>query len=897
MRDATYKRGRRLNPPEKSQEWRIVVLVSFVPVLFCGLLNGILSEGFSQQGICLLYFLGFTVLPVALYGIQRYGGLFTKTSGITPSGWLVLCLNLLFCFWVSAVPVRASLLSGMSYLFAAYLLLIILRPALFKNSTEVIITPIATVTISAAILGIVLLAFLNTFVEHLWFDRFDGIATEIPHFGGWPAVLVGAFAIVSGYALWQGKVSSIDAHSGWTLLFCFSPLLLFSIQSSFDIDHYDAFVAPAIAVLHGRVPLGDVFSQYGLGYLLFTLAFLVLPNTYTVCASIVSLMNIAAFVLYLLMLRIFIKNAYAFCLLGFSSIMGIYFCNGMSINLLPSALGFRYLPSMLFVYFLLKTESTEDNKLNSRSNVVFLLFNALWSLECLVFYFLIAGFYRWLMTRTVKAVFLSLATFFIQLMLGILVFFCLYYLIFKQFPNYIVYLEHPLSYIIGKDTGKSFHQAIDPFTNRYLFFLPMALMSMIVFYFSLFGPRNTAKDFSTNKLYLVNFSGIVFFVYIAVHSFVFFIKLEFIFFVLPFFGTLWLVKEKANNEIFKWMSSIIIWITSLTFFCVFVSKIFYYQPVNAGVNDSVIYHIVHFNKKVFKDFWYNFNNFCNKPGYSKNHSAMLFSVFQNACQKYDFHQEIKEIIDKYYRNKEEMIIFSVSAIEILFENHKYHSIMVNPMNDMTVDATENKIIQDKIDAVKYGDIVVVDKDIGLDNFESEVLTRLGDKFEFNKIDETPHLWVFKLANKKNDSPPWFLGKKHFIAYLGKNGLVDYSQTMDMEKLRLPSYFYYDQVLTIEMDFEKPFLVTGLKLWHLIGNRDVIKYRFFSNNALKNFTILVSEDKKNWKIVLSEENYFMNDKKNYYKDITPITAKYLRLNALIDSPVIAVSKLEVFGRDK
>lgn len=888
-----------MDKTEKNREWRIVVLSSFVVVVFFGLLDFIFYENLINQGVFFLYLFGFTLLPLALYGIDHYSGFFTKTGGITISGWVALLFNLLFCFKMALSPEVLSLSSGVFNLIMAYLILIILRGSLFKNNTiEISIGPTATVVASAAVLVIILLGFLNTFIEHMWFDSYDGIAIEIPRWGGWPAVLVGVFAVFSGYILWGTGRKNADKCPAWTLWICVSPILLFSMQTSFDLDHYDAFVGPAIAVLHGRIPLLDVFSQYGLGYLLFTLAFLVLPNTYAVCVGIVSLVNIVAFVVYLLILRTLIKNPYHFSLIGIVSVLGVYFCNSMSVNVLPSSLGFRYVPAMLFLYFLVQDKEEDEDKLTRKINIGLLLLNAFWSIECLIFYFLIAGFYCWLKTHAIRAVFKSLAELFAKLLLAIMVFCGLYFLLFKQFPSYGIYLEHPLSYLTGRHDAGSFTQGIGQFTGRYLFFLPMVLVSMMFFYCSMFFPKKNNINPILNRLYLVNFSGVIFLVYIAVHSFVYHIKTEWILFLPTFFGAVFLVKEESRNAFFRFLSTMVAWMTCLMFFCVFLTRIVYVAPSNTGVNDALIYHLIHFKKEVFKNFWYNINHFCNIQHYSKDRNDRIFvEPFQYACKKYGFHQDMNRVIEKYYKNKKEALIFSVSVVEVLFEHNKYHPIFINPMNDISVDATQRDIVLQKIGLIKEGDVVVVDKNIGLDLFQKNVLALLWRKFGFDKIEETPNLWVFKLSGKLNHESPWFLSKRNFTSYIGRNAQVDYRQHLNVKNTDVRSYFYRGDVMTIELDFDTPFLMTAVKFWHLFNSKDIIKNRFFSDDEIKNFNILVSRDRKKWDMLVSENNYFINDKKYYYKDITPITTKYVRLNVLMDNPKIIIPDLEIFGENE
>jgi hypothetical protein len=865
---------------EKNNAWRTVILSSSMVVLFCLLLNILLMEGFFHAGMALLYFLGFTVLPCSLYALQHYGKFFTKSGDVTASGWTALCLNALFCVWILSDLSLNSLLSGAFYIVVAYFFLLVLGAALFRNrNTSISLTPRIELMASAAVLGIALWGFINTFVVSLWGDFCNGLVLNIPNFG-WPLI----FAAVLSIAVIAYILSRQEQTAKWVWLVYFTPILLFNIQGTFELDHYNAFVGPAIAVLHGKIPLIDIFCQYGLGYLIFTLAFLVLPNTYTVCTAIVSMMNIFAFILYLLMLRMFIKNAYQFALVGIVSILGVYFSTEQSMNLFPSSLGFRYLPAMLFTYCLVRPQEGGGDRLSHPLSRGLLFLNALWSLESLLFYFLIAGFYCWLNTRSFKAIAKTMLRLLFILFLGFLVFFVLYFICFKQFPNYAVYLEYPLHYLNGIHDQGSFTKNIEIFSERYLFFFPMAIVSLLLFYFSIF-------DFKKwNNLFLVNFAGIVFFVYVAVHSFVFHIKTEWVLFLPSFFGALFFVLYKAKNAIFKFLSGAVIGMTCFVFLFVFVVKVFYTAPFNTGSNDALVYHLIHFKKEVFENYWYNLNHFCNKKNYRQDNSdRIFFTSMPTACQKYNFHDDVQHVINKYYKNTTEVMLFSASMVEILFENNKYNPLMNNPSTDASIDLIQKILLKKNFSAVKEGKIIIVDKSIDLEPFQSYLLRLLWKKFGFEKIDETPNIWVFKIVKKENQDAPWFLRNNQFSTAFGKNGVL----------FRKP-FFYpdlnmrdlYGEAVTIEMDFHQPFLMTGLRLWNLLNALDSIYYRKIVNNAVRNFNVLVSLDGKKWNMVVSEENYFMDDKKYYYRTVPPQMVKKVRLNAMVDSPNLVVGNLDI-----
>ncbi len=57
-------------------------------------------------------------------------------------------------------------------------------------------------------------------------------------------------------------------------------------RASLDALHYTAYLGPANAVAAGRIPLVDVFCQYGQSYLIYLLALEWLPWTYGAAALV-----------------------------------------------------------------------------------------------------------------------------------------------------------------------------------------------------------------------------------------------------------------------------------------------------------------------------------------------------------------------------------------------------------------------------------------------------------------------------------------------------------------------------------------------------------------------------------------------------------------------------------
>ncbi|MEY3182919.1 MAG: hypothetical protein RLZ35_904 [Pseudomonadota bacterium] len=255
-------------------EWRIVTSCSFVAVLFLGIIPFLIFGNFFQKGLFLAYVYGFTLLPLGLYLIERYSGFFDKQGDITASGWVAVCLNALFFSYILLSENIFSLSNAIFYLSTCYLLLFILRSALFKApASHYRIEPNMAFVASVLVAGIASLGFLNTFVVDIWFNLQNGIVVDIAQWLNKPMAFILLFAVVSAVILYRQAPADDKESPWWINLVYLSPLLLFNIPSSFDLIHYDAYIGPAIAVLHGKIPLIDVFCQYGLSYLLFTLVF------------------------------------------------------------------------------------------------------------------------------------------------------------------------------------------------------------------------------------------------------------------------------------------------------------------------------------------------------------------------------------------------------------------------------------------------------------------------------------------------------------------------------------------------------------------------------------------------------------------------------------------------
>lgn len=125
------------------------------------------------------------------------------------------------------------------------------------------------------------------------------------------------------------------------------PFAMMDADLSYDALHYTAYLAPATAVLNGRVPLVDVFCQYGLSYLAYAFAFIFLPRTYHVAALVTTFFNACYTLCFILILRKILPHRLAFLALAITLPFWFWLFYQWNINRVPSHGGLRYLPLCL----------------------------------------------------------------------------------------------------------------------------------------------------------------------------------------------------------------------------------------------------------------------------------------------------------------------------------------------------------------------------------------------------------------------------------------------------------------------------------------------------------------------------------------------------------------------
>ena len=169
---------------------------------------------------------------------------------------------------------------------------------------------------------------------------------------------------------------------GTTLLGCLFPFLLIDPNLSYDVLHYTAYLGPSSLISSGRIPLIDVFSQYGQSYLVYFLGMYFLPKNYHAAALVTSILNVAMLVLSIIILRRFIKNNLTFLVLAITLPFFYWMIYHYNPNGTPSHGGLRYLP----VYMLAATLVwMKTSRIFTLSSVSSLFLSFVWSFEATIY--------------------------------------------------------------------------------------------------------------------------------------------------------------------------------------------------------------------------------------------------------------------------------------------------------------------------------------------------------------------------------------------------------------------------------------------------------------------------------------------------------------------------------
>ncbi len=157
--------------------------------------------------------------------------------------------------------------------------------------------------------------------------------------------------------------------------------LLFDVNITFETLSYAAYIGPAVEVMNNKLPLVDVYSQYGLNYLLFVLVYKLLPwSLYSASLVVAALDIIYYFTFIIVTLKLAQQKTFAF----FCIVLSILFLHASSlynVTFTPSVLAMRFIPSMLLA---LAITFMPKHKNFTVFSILATALCALWSFECFI---------------------------------------------------------------------------------------------------------------------------------------------------------------------------------------------------------------------------------------------------------------------------------------------------------------------------------------------------------------------------------------------------------------------------------------------------------------------------------------------------------------------------------
>jgi hypothetical protein len=719
--------------------------------------------------------------------------------------------------------------------------------------------------------------------------------------------------LVQVFVFEKRKASNFSKY--YTIFLCFSPILLFDVMNDFDVEHYNAYVAPAIAVLHGKIPLIDVFCHYGFSYLLFTLVFLFLPNNYAVLGAVISGLNVWCLILFLFMLKRVIKNPTYFLLLSITTVFGSHYLLAHSENLIPSAIAMRYFPTYLIMYCLFNRFYDDRQVIQGtffRSPMLFFLLtlNALWSLESILFLLIMVSAYFWLTIDSWKKMCIAVAklvAFIFGVYLAIAI---LYALIFHDLPSYKTYIKY-IYYYMDPNTkiGARFLFVNNGFLSRFLIWIPMAIMHVVGLFYLLY--HRFVKKINNNEI-----KSLLFINAVGVSSVVYFIFQPSLFTfictgypsLLVLVGGLVQLKEKTKSNCFRFgVNASLIIMTYM--FLLIMSLSIKSRPATAEPSGNILTQFLYDGNFFHENFFYNLNNFCTKKVLEDRHD--ILAITENTCKRNSYHQEMYDLIEKWFKNEDEILLFHRDSTEALVEHKKIHRLLVSPLNDYLSYDIRSHVMGKVGKSVHLNDIVIVDKDLNFFPIEISILKKIDTLFNFLKLEETPHFSVFKLTKKDP-------GKESDLVFpiepKGAVSSVVYRGNYKMDEVTggVGALFDYDKETSwfatanntfstsnfwVKINLGKEYFINNIKMWRNIDFR-VPEYVSKRHNIFPvNFNIKLSEDGEKWSLEKYESNYSLNQNSYYNAIMGGKKAQYIMINVLLQkNQSFFISEVEVFGKE-
>jgi len=577
-------------------------------------------------------------------------------------------------------------------------------------------------------------------------------------FNRWAAFIGGVVALVT-LILWRAPWHPAWASRwgtplawGTTILACLAPFGMMDAQLSYDTLHYTAYLGPATAVASGRVPLIDVFSQYGQSYLIYNFALFFLPKTYHAAALVTTLCNATYVLCGLIILRKLIRNHLAFLILGASLPFFFWLTYHYASTNTPSHGGLRYLPIFLTSTSLILM--SRERRFTPLSMAAILLAWA-WSVEATIYSsfiyatFLIAracsdsttprGAIVW-SVRYLAGLLALLALFVVSVSSA-------YWVATTTWPRYDLYLSLVLAYV-GPDPfmDYSFYQ------SGFFGWVPILVgyfvaVSMVVR--KCLAASGAKPDWIARLAVLVTLA-VATGVYCLISTQAFILKAV----LLPFYLLLYWALEtgvsRRPQEALVSVSAVGLAPVFIFLFALLAgvsASNFAGDPVYATPNTSSLRHLASYGWPLPQDFSQRLHRFCSPRSTIEPNSACSPGAHLPALH-YD---EFKSLLDRWQKDSSTLMTFHPldTVMEVYYQ--KPHTL---PLSFAYVDGFSPALFKYIVDRsrdimaheLKAGQTVVMTKDLSLLNeLQWALLTQLAALWTLERVDETEHLVVHRLV--------------------------------------------------------------------------------------------------------------------------------------------------------
>ena len=190
------------------------------------------------------------------------------------------------------------------------------------------------------------------------------------------ALLLAPFA--TGLVSSSEQLPRLAIRSVAILLVFGAAVAFIDVTPYYDAPHYMPYIGPANSVWHGGIPLLDVFSQYGQGYLVFLFAFWLFGETFASAALVHSMLITLYLSVFALVVRSVSRNTLVFVVMTILYFWFYFFYWGFPLNMTPSHGPLRYLPSLVM---LLATLCAQKGRASSFLISLLLAGSWIWSIE------------------------------------------------------------------------------------------------------------------------------------------------------------------------------------------------------------------------------------------------------------------------------------------------------------------------------------------------------------------------------------------------------------------------------------------------------------------------------------------------------------------------------------